>query len=311
MKKILLCLIVLGFGVTSAHAESKIRLGLGWRQDHLNWSISGPDNHPNVLSELEWKNIQMLEVRGLWRMDLCTDWRVEIDGGYGHIYSGSNVDSDYAGDHHTELFSRSKNGADRGEAFDFSLGLGYPLCYWGPELVITPMIGYAQYEQHFQIVNGFQEVDTVTGFVGRFGGLHSSYQTRWMNAWLGFDFEYEPLCQWELYGSLQWHFSSYKARGHWNLRDDFLGDFKHDGSGQGALVELGVEYAIWHPLAVGIATRFQTMYLSHGTDKTKFLDPIFDEQGNEIGSEPVEGQTRLNSVHWYSIAVGATLSYVF
>lgn len=306
-----LALALLLYGPVLAE-DVNVWVGLGWRQDNLSWNIAGPHGHPNVLSELKWKNIDMIDINAGVSGMFFEDWYYKFTGDYAKVYNGSNEDSDYLGDHRTNLFAQSKNDAKKGEAIDLSFGLGYPLHYWCNELVIIPLIGYALNEQHLTMQNGFQTVDTFHGHVGPIPDLHSNYRARWMNAWIGLDFGYQATCEFLIYGSAEYHFASYRGSGHWNLRNDFVGPFKHNGNdANGFLVALNAEYDICYGFAAGVFANYRMMQLNGGTDKTHFLEPQFDQNGNYIGDIELTGTSKLNSVKWHSYRIGMNASYEF
>ena len=103
-----------------------IDVGIGYRQDDVRWSIAGFDDTPNILSEIKWKNLQMLEVGARASYVSCRNYVVQLEGDYGYICSGVNVDSDYAGDDRTDLFSRSRNNAGKGYVYERRSTLAQP-----------------------------------------------------------------------------------------------------------------------------------------------------------------------------------------
>lgn len=309
------CLRFLIFGsclFNALSAETTLKVGFGWRQDQLDWNIAAPDNDPNILSELEWKDIRMWQISGKFASSFLCDWYLKLRGDYAKVYDGKNIDSDYAGNNRTQLFLRSENNASKGEAFDFSIGIGYPLNYWGDTFCIIPLIGYAHYEQHFTLHDGFQTVNLINGLVGPFPGLDSHYHSRWMSAWFGLDLSIPFACDdGLLFATGEIYTSSFKGSGRWNLRRDLVGDFEHNCNGWGFLLLGGGEYRIWNNLFLGAQITYIWMKATNGTDTTQFVVPITDPFDNIIGEQVVEGKTRLNSVRWQSLRIEATLCYEF
>lgn len=310
MKKILFLLACLSI-FERGHSESLVTLGAGWRQDYLNWNIAGFHNEPNILSELKWKDLQMWEISGSYIGTFC-DWiYLRAKGDYAQIYSGRNTDADFLGNNRTELFSLSHNSANKGEAFDLSIGIGIPFHFFCDQLFIAPLIGYSQMEQHLSLHNGFQVFDAFSGFRGHFQGLHSNYRARWMCGFIGFDSAYEINCDSYVAFNAEYYFSRYHGSGHWNLRTDLLDDFKHRGWAHGYSVYAGAFYRIWYQAFLGLGVNWRYFHLRHGTDTTEFLDPIFDSNGNIVAEEILGGSTRLNEVNWGSFRVIASLTYEF
>lgn len=306
MKRYLLGLILCS---TSLFAESEVWIGAGWRQDHLDWSIGIPEQGPDILSELEWTGIKMWQISAGIKGIVCQDWYYRLKGDYAKIYDGKNRDSDYLESGRRSLFSRSDNGADCGNAFDFSIGLGMPVNCYGPQWEFIPLIGYSRSEQRLCMRNGFQTFDLFFNDVGPIPGLNSRYETKWSSIWAGVDFEYDAGCNFAIYGSLEYHYAFYRASGHWNLRPD-LGPFHHDANSNGAELVLGASYNLWDCFEIGTEVGYKYYKSENGVDKTKFTFEDLDDEGQLITVEG-EGKGRLNPVTWHSFYVEGNISYVF
>lgn len=281
-------------------AESEMWIGAGWRQDHLDWSIGVPEIGPDILSELEWKDIRMWQISGGISGPVSQAWYYRLKGDYAKIYQGKNTDSDFLEDGRQSLFSRTENSADKGTAFDFSVALGFPLNCFGAAWEIIPLIGYSRSEQRLRMRNGVQTFDLFFNQLGAFEGLNSRYETKWSSVWAGFDFDYAMACNFSLYGSIEYHYAFYRASGHWNLRSDFNGPFHHDANASGVEAVLGINYTMWNCLGIGIETGYKYYRSEHGVDKTKFTLPEIDEV-----------HVKLNPVTWRSLYVEGNLSYAF
>lgn len=285
----------------------------GYREDHLSWSIAGPSDTPNILSELQWNNLQIWEIKG--QLEFLLYKRIYIRGyaDYGRIFDGHNRDSDYAGNNKSHEFSRSKATADRGEVFDFSGGMGYQF-YFGDcfglletDLTFTPIAGYSYHEQHIQDRHGVQLIDRVfneageeipLGLLGPFPGLHSKYRAKWKGPWAGFDTCYQICCNWELFGSFEYHWAHYRGIGHWNLRKDFIKDFRQKAKdGHGYLFQVGTSYDFWRAGFVRLTFNYQWMKSGSGSDRTFFI------------TGPME--TRFNGATWHTWSILADLGWTF
>lgn len=291
-------------------AECEVWMGAGWRQDSLDWSIGIPEQGPNILSELEWKDIQMWQISGGIQGSICEDWYYRLKGDFAQIYRGKNRDCDYLADNRRGLYSRSDNAADRGSAFDFSIGLGYPLYCYGNQLELIPLVGYSRSEQRLRMRKGFQTLDLMNNYTGPFSGLNSRYETKWSSVWLGLDFDYQVLCGLAIYGSMEYHYAFYLASGHWNLRPDIIGPFRHDANSNGAEFVLGARYPFWDCLEIGMELGYKYYKSEDGVDKTRFSFIYFDEEGNSSVVSGV-GKGRLNPVTWHSFYIESNFSYVF
>ncbi len=309
MKKYILSLQLI---LTSLYASQDISLGIGYRRDELNWNIAGPFGEPDVLSELTWSDLDMCEVSfaAMGCLPLIGAYRVNAD--YAWILHGKNRDSDYAMDHREMEFLRSENNASKGEAFDLKVGIGRSYSLFCETLTVTPLVGVALMEQHLKMYDGNLTVNLIDGFVGHFHGLNSSYNTRWESPWAGIDLIYAPDENLTFYGSAEYHWPYYKAKGHWNLRSDFIGDFIHKGNGHGVWFTLAGNYAICSGFNVGLSGEAAIFKVKNGTDTTKFLDQSAEEgSSSSASSDVVKGRARLNAVNWRSYRILLTGAYSF
>ncbi len=287
-------------GIAGAADEiSEVKLSVGKRTDQLDWNIAGLSpfgNFVNVLSELQWKDIEssFLEARTRIFLD-----RLYIRGsvGYGFITDGSNQDSDFRGNNRTMEYSRSNNAADDGSVWDVSGGVGYVFGAGPPgnQLKIMPMAGLSYHMQNLTITDGFQTIPAS----GPFGGLNSTYSSRWVGPWAGADFSY-VIKDLTLLGSLEYHLAYFEAEADWNLRTDFDHpvSFEHWGRGTGVVISLGAEYNLGENWSVGGAWDMKDFSLTDGTDRTYFSD------GTEV-------DTALNEVNWESQTVTLGLNFRF
>lgn len=289
---------------------SDVELSTGYRQDNLHWSIADPSGTPNILSELQWKNIQIWEVQAQARVLFQDVLYMRGMADYGRIYGGHNQDSDYAGDHKTLEFSRSRADSNKGEVFDFSGGVGLLLgleC-WGSDLKLYPLVGYSLNEQHFRDHNGrllinsaFSELgdELPLGDLGPIPGLHSNYRAKWEGPWAGID-AYLPLScgETEVFGTFEYHRVRYHGTAHWNLRTDFVRDFQQSAKqGYGFYGSAGFTHRIWCNSFIGVTGSYTWMNSRHGKDKTYLA----------TGTET----TRFNEAIWQSWSVLANFGVAF
>lgn len=301
IKRILSSLFIFSMIATQAYAN--MWLGLGWREDNLHWTIAGPGGVPNILSELEWNQIKMWEIAAGYYGPLGNFEYLKFNADYAKVYSGKNVDSDYLENDRRALFSQSRNSANHGEAFDFSFGIGYPISKCWDPIDIVPVVGVALMEQHFTMRKGDQTFDSLTGIVGPIEGLHSHYYSRSTTTWIGFDINIEPTYEVSYQLGFQYHVGNYRAKGHWNLRTDFVKDFRHTGVIKGVLLTAAVNSRLFEQFSVGARIEYNDMHLHHGHDRLYF----YDDDGISI----VKYKTRLNNVYWRSFKILATLAYEF
>lgn len=280
-----------------------LEIGSGYRQDDFHWNISGGSYGPNILSELKWKDLKIWEIYSELKVNCPYQTYFRFRGDYGKICDGWNKDTDYLGNHRTDPFSLSYSKANRGEVFDFSFGLAYEKSFFCEELKLAPAFGFSNHEQHLRMIHGELVLDLFEPQAeGPLSNLHNNYRAQWYGPWLGFDFQWYPLKNIEIFGTYEYHWTFYRGSGHWNLRTDFLGDFLQEGCGYGSLVYLGSKYTFSSGWQLALLGKFQEMQLHHGTDTVFFI--------NRLG-QPTSANTCLNEVKWTTFSILGTIGYSY
>lgn len=267
------------FAETLAY-RPKLSVGLGYRVDNLNWTISGTNGTPNILSELDWEKVEsaVLSTEYRWSNKTQLYFRGNFDAGL--IFDGGVRDSDYLGDDRTYEFSRSYSDTTDGSLLDFSAAVGYrfdiPLDGGSSRLHLMPIVGYAYSTQDFDITNGTQ-VLSAYGFpveLGDFAGLDSSYDTVWKGPWVGLDLELRVGDTYSLTGSLSYYWLDYEAEADWNLRSDFAHpvSFRQDADGDGISFSLGYRYNLSTHWFTTINYTYRDFSTDRGNDTTYFSD---------------------------------------
>lgn len=285
-------------------ADSNLRVNsygeLGYRHDQLKWNIAAPSGSPNVLSELQWKNVQSATITG--GTDITFDnWLVEGKLSYGQIVSGDNQDSDYFKDNRQGEFSRSNNASDDGMAIDLSAGLGYNLklagdkkrFYWQ----VTPKVGYAFHTQQFNMTDGFQTIPAL----GSFDGLDSTYEGTWYGPWGGLWTQIGVDKRFSVETGAAYHWIDYEGIGNWNLRDDFQHpkSFTHQVEGGGITAAAIARYLLTPYWIFRFTAEYQYWLANNdGIDKTFFSDGFV-------------GETKFNEVKWKSYGFNLGFEYLF
>jgi hypothetical protein len=306
----------LGTGLPEARAdifrESLLRLEGGYRTGRLDWSLAGDSNggNPDVLSELEWKDLDIFQVKATGKVLLGMDsipllsLCLKGSAAYGWITDGSNRDSDYAGDHRTLEYSRSENSGDDGEVLDLTVALGPQFHFLRNRLAVALLAGWSYHEQNLKITDGEQTVSDQTLAdlldpdpprpqpIGPIYGLDSSYDARWWGPWAGADLEWRVAPRLSARGSFEYHFAQYEAEADWNLRSDLAHpvSFRHDDHGRGIVLSAEAEYRIAANWSLNLNYTFQDWETDDGTHRT------YEASG-------ASGSTRLNEVHWESHAL--------
>lgn len=297
--------------------DYKLKGGVGYRVDHLDWNIADTSGHPNVLSELEWGCVYMAQFSLQFEATLCPQIYLKARGDYGTIAHGTNTDKDYGKDNRQSLFSYSRNKAGRGYAYDGWGGIGYVLNF--PCIRFIPLGGYSTHKLALRQFDGFQVFyigrknpfdPHSPDFSGPIEGLNSSYTARFQGPWAGADLHWD-WCNFHYFMGFEYHWADYRALGDWNLRKEFANDFIHSGKAHGQLYRIGVDCDLTCGWGMGVLLTYQNWKLKNGTDRTFFFN--FDTNPIPPGGEVpiIVGKTRLNQVNWNSFLIELNVFYDF
>ena len=279
--------------------EISFNIGAGYRQDSLNWNISGGEFGPNILSELKWKDLWMWTASSELKIIFPYNFYFRFNGDYGKICHGKNQDIDYLGDDRSHAFSISYSKANKGEAFDFSFGTGYQYSIFQDRFKISPLFGFSHHEQHLRMIHGELVFDLLDpSLQGSLSDLHSHYRAQWHGPWIGVDADFDLSSHFKIFGRYEYHWAFYNGTGHWNLRNDLDG-FEHSGFGKGFLISMGTSYKFFSDWGLGAIIKYQTMQMHHGADRIFFTD----------ANGPTSATTRLNQVNWHTFSAVATIGY--
>lgn len=304
--RLVCCLVAAVEALSAGICSYEVDFLTGYRHDQVSWDIGTPGGTPNILSELQWKNLQSFDLGGVLKLVTEDCFYVRVSGNYGFTLSGTNQDSDYHGNNRTEEYSRSIADAKGGHVYDVSGAFGRQLVYCGDRLKLMPLIGYSFHEQYLKMVNGNLLVYTEDPEnIGRIDGLNSSYTSRWHGPYLGFDLNYEATCNLKLLATFEYHFAFFKGLGNWNLREDFFKNFEHTANGQGIVLSFGTLYQISQKLSVGAVINYETFKATNGRDRTFLLL----ERENQL--IPVIYDSHFNRVKWSAISALISLNYSF
>jgi len=286
--------------------EAKFDFRSGRRRDNLVWSIAGQPSGccPNVLSELEWTDLDSIVGKGKGELVLWDKFVFNGYMAYGDIASGDNRDSDYLGNNRTLEFSRSTNNGEGGDVMDAVGGFGYrfPIVdrdiqalFEMDRLYFVPLGGYSRHEQNLRISEGFQAIPAT----GSFAGLGSSYEAEWDGPWAGFEVNGSTS---RIMGTLrfEWHWADYYAQANWNLRSDFQHpkSFEHVAEGTGLVLSLDGGWKLTDNWSLNVNVDYQNWSTDNGIDRVFFSSGSISE-------------TRLNEVEWDSLAIMGGFTFHF
>jgi hypothetical protein len=268
--------------------RGRTRIDLGYRQDNFEWSIAGTHGVPNVLSELKWQRLHMLEASLFgWHSDPYNFIPyLRWSGSYSTIMRGKVLDQDYAGHNRRCEFSRAEAKCYRGNVLDLAGGIGWPVLFeWCGWLQFAPVIGISWRQQHLHMHGGHQRIALYDpNDVGRIHGLRSEYRTHWWGPWAGLDAFWEWDIRWAFTGSFEYHWSTrYRATGDWNLRPEFCGGFHHRAQGHAWVARGGIEFAFDCYWLFSLDATVQRWHTNSGTDTTRLKVLILDDAKQPLG----------------------------
>lgn len=299
-RKIILLLSALGWSGGVIAAGMSLSADAGYRVDRFDWTIAGDMNgaNPNILSELAWRNMDIVQAR-LGLEAQLSRLHLRARGGYGEARDGENRDSDYLSDNRTNEFSRSNNRGD-GKFKEATVAAGYRFDFQpdGPRhMHFLPLIGYAVNRQELVMTEGFQTIPAT----GSFDGLNSTYDAEWAGPWVGFSWwETDDSRNLTVSLDVEYHRPDYEAEANWNLRADFAHprSFQHWADGRGVVVSVNSSYGLTEHLAL----IFGFDYRSWDTDAG--LDRVYLSDGSTL-------ETQFNSANWDSAAINLGLALNF
>ncbi len=295
-------------------AESKTELSLsaGLRTDELDWSIAG--NGINVLSELEWSDVDSYQVSLSGGIEFRNNVYFRAGFNYAWIEDGTVRDSDYGLDNFGGEWSRSISESPGDEVWDLSGGGGYSFYFAQDRFSVTPLIGLSYHKQNLRIKNGTQVISGVNPFPGDnpppvgplSSQLNSTYFARWWGPWIGVDLRYRPKMRptvrnaIELRLSVELHWADYYGEGNWNLRSAFQHpkSFEHEADGFGISVTAQWLIKLADHWNLSLTANHQDWSTDSGTDR-KFL------------AAGGTATTRLNEVNWQSTSFMVGAVYTF
>lgn len=283
--------------IALAQVEASLGLNAGTRQDNLNWNIADSDGSPDILSELNWRDLRIHQIGLNIQLREQAAW-VSGDASYGRIVAGTNQDSDYAGDGRSFEFSRSNN-SSRGEVADGEVKLGYEWLaseHATGRTMLSPFLGYAGHQQNINIVDGHQTIPST----GAFDGLRSSYDARWRALIAGLQVTAALSDRVTFLVAANGYFrGSYRAEADWNLISGFDHpvSFRHEAHATGHALRVGGSYLLNKGCGLDVNVYATSWDADPGTDTTYYSDGTSE-------------RTTLNDVNWTSrgIRFGFTCS---
>lgn len=342
MASLLSCSAVFAFWPEAT--DSTLEIGVGYRQDSLKWKtrnncgcsctcdeespVFAADFPLRSSSELEWKNLNIWLIEARGHYVTCDNVYLRANGDYGWITSGHNHDRDFRGfenDDYDYEFSHSRSHT-KGHVYDAKIAVGYQFKLCDDSFSISPLIGYSWHGQHLKDDRlSFSSYDTCgcddtvvyTDYFETYGsccydyyscgGTNARYNTRWNGPFLGFDFDYRFWCDWELFGTYEFHWARYHAKAHWNFRSDLFDGFRqHAKNAYGHVFDIGFRWDFCDCWTASVKGEFQWWWADHGRDTALFAENEFCEIKTKCYlSLPIR------DIKWCSAGVTIDLGMVF
>ena len=281
-------------------------LGTDYRRAQLDWNIAGSlaGTTPNILSELTWSDLEIVQITGAAQITVVD--RIVLQGRavYGAVLSGKNQDSDYNGDNRAQEFLRS-NSKGGGEIGEGSIAVGYHWRVFAAavkrNLHITPLLGYSRDLQYLTISDGRHTIPPT----GPIDNLDSNYNAEWSGPWLGLNLRLEADARSSVIINAEYHRADYYAEANWNLREDLAHpvSFKHWTQGYGVIVSLAFRRAVAEHWDLVARMEAQNWRGRAGVDTLYTI--------NTTTQELQPTATRLNEVNWRSLSAGVAATYHF
>ncbi len=288
--------------------EKEVGVDLAARTARFGWSIAGRD--VDVLSELTWDDLTILEIRARGDFVLNRRFFLEAALGGGPILHGENRDSDYAGSGRTKEFSRSENDGGGGEVWEGRVAAGYRFYPHraGAEsrVSVTPLVGFSYLRQDLRLTHGRQTISIPQLSplplppVGPIRGLDSTYDARWEGPFAGVEASLAIGRRQEIAGRLSLHWADFYGQANWNLRDDFAHpkSFEQEASDSGVVVSGRWTFTTLNRSKLSVLVGYESWSTGSGIDRT-FLATGAVETGG------------LNEVHWRALTLGLGATFPF
>lgn len=300
--------------------EASIELGMGYRLDRLQWITEGQiDVNPNIPddrgmidvdSSLKWRNLHIWQIEGNCSYVTRRHYYFRVNGDYGWITSGINSDKDELKNvDETSLefaFSKSRS---RGNVYDARIAVGYQFKFFREVFAFSPIVGFSWHGQN--LLDSHLKQRGKLGNEFSFKGIHSRYHTHWDGIFLGCDFDYSFKCfsriKSHIFGSYEFHFANYHAKGDWVLRQDLIGPFHHHvNRAYGQVFDVGFKWDFCERWTISFKGEFQWWWADRGQDKSKVY-----QETNGYHSKECFLKLPLKDVEWNSAAISCLIGIVF
>lgn len=285
--------------LTAEQAKIDVELSQGYRRDKLDFSISGPNGRPNIISELTFKHIDIY-VTAL-RAELTKDgYFLQGMAAYGLVCHGKAIDDDYLFNDRKGQFSHSTHDIPGEYTIDFAARFGKHFACVN-DVIVSPHVGYSTYVQKLRFRHGDGWVMHPLSRSGKqsqkIHGLNSTYKSNWYGPELGCACKKaltKKICLTANYTLL--FPLKYDGKGYWNLRakhDQHFDLSNKSSKSFGNILALGAEWTLTPDWTLKAEYEFMKFYAKGGHMKVgKYRVPM-------------------NKAHLTSNEVRLVLGYIF
>lgn len=328
-----ICLGILTCTTVSLGAEltrpiTWAELAAGYRHDNFRWTMVDIDDVDDNTWNMRFKELQMAEITGRYAYTSCINYAFRLNAGYarildGHVrmsgFDGFVLEEDDGEDEFEELeYSRITADCKKGEVSDFEAGVGYTFTDNDSRWMFTPMFGWSLHYQYFKIQNPEQVVNTLDDptLLGDIPNFNGYYRPRWYGPWIGMDMliQVDVPCL-LLFGSVEWHWVQFHAKGKWNFDDRFINKYTQTGHGNGIVATLGFNYKICPQWYIGIVGNYKNFHGDHkGHQRSSSLFNNLQDQDQVFGTMPALAKPAhidLRPIKWNSWSIAASLDFRF
>lgn len=316
---------------------TSLDLWTGYRRDNFHWGINHDielDGKTSSCSSSEsssssdscfedctlyrayWKNLQIYELGARGSYTGCNNYYIRVNGNYGWIYDGRNrLSANTSSSRPGDETSRIKGDCNRGHVADIQGGVGYSFTSNWRRCIVTPIVGWSYNEMSLFLQNPKQTINysDAPPLLGNIPNLSYRYKPRWYGFWAGADVlvSVETPCV-LLFGSFEYHWAQYHAKGRWNFMDRFVDTYSHRSNGKGFVGYLGFNYRLCRSWYVGIQGAYRNLQFQKGKHKTLRLVNDLANPDMAFGTMPeipLGTHTHIRRIRWSSWSVSLTLTY--
>lgn len=299
---------------------------------------------PGVNSKLKWKDLSIWQIEMKGKYVTCDNVYLRMNADYGWVTSGKNHDSDrfHFDSSHDHYVSKDCHPSDcsdydcsrshakaKGDVYDVRLAVGYQFKMCDDNFSVAPLIGYSWHGQHLKDKRQHDHSSCYTSSSScdivpsschtvskddcssdsSYCGKHTKYNTRWNGPFIGFDFDYRfgCACEWDFFGTYEFHWADYHARGHWAQRPDLPDGFRHHAkTAYGSIFDIGVRWDFCECWTLAVKGEFQWFWADKGRDRAR----IGECHAGNVKEECVLS-IPLRDIKWNSAGVSVDVGMVF